>query len=106
MPSDRVRAVSSLGSCPICDVDFLHQSFAAARAGAVLVHVTTNTSYKSQDVSPKYVILFERTKKLQLLSCFQEQNTFRGLEQSLIDMLCISLLKYAHHIGLLTVQHH
>lgn len=56
------------------------------------VHITTNAKYKSQDISLKYAIVFERTQKLQLLSCFQEQNVFHSLKQSLIYMLCFSVI--------------
>lgn len=39
------------------------------------VHINTNAKYKPQkyEFSLKYVIVFERTQKLQLLSCFQQQ---------------------------------
>jgi len=54
--------------------------------------ITTNAKYKSQDVSLKHVIVFERTQELQLLSCFQEQNAFHGLKQSHIYTLCFSAI--------------
>lgn len=56
------------------------------------VRINTDAKHKPQRVSLKYVIVFERTQNLRLLSCFQQKNVSRGLKRNLIYMPCFPVI--------------